>query len=74
MNNHILRVTDVNGCKYEVPIYLDNPEGGNDRVGTNTGDTGGDVVNIVPDVEIGVNGGVINWISIHRDVVIIVMS
>ena len=61
--NHILRVTDVNGCKYEVPIYLDNPKEVTIELGQNTVIPEGDVVTIVPDVEIGVNGGVINWIS-----------
>ncbi|QLH28790.1 MAG: gliding motility-associated C-terminal domain-containing protein [Candidatus Parvibacillus calidus] len=61
--SHIIRVEDVNGCKYDLPILLDNPKEVKVELGNNKVIAEGDAVTITPDVSIGVNGAAIDWTS-----------
>ncbi len=61
--SHIIRVEDVNGCKYDLPILLDNPKEVKVELGNNKVIVEGDAVTITPDVSIGVNGAAIDWTS-----------
>ena len=61
--NHVIRVEDANGCKYDLPVYLDNPKEVWVELGNNKVIAEGDVVTITPDVSIGVNGVTIDWTS-----------